>query len=152
MGGAALILISRSNSIGGFTPGLVLIGMFAGFYLPSGIPPDGDHQPRELGKRHGPARARPEPRVHHHAPALGASLEILFLAGGFDVHRRVGDFHARPFLALRPGQAGGGGTSPRLAFVRENPWRAVPAWIMGLYFTLAIGASYGLYTLMPFSW
>ena len=37
MGGISLIIISRSASIGAIHTGLVLIGVFAGFYLPSGI-------------------------------------------------------------------------------------------------------------------
>ena len=37
MEGVTLIMISRSTSISGIQGGLVLIGMFAGFYLPSGI-------------------------------------------------------------------------------------------------------------------
>jgi len=148
MGGAALILISRSNSIGGIHAGLVLIGMFAGFYLPSGIATLTEIISRENWGR-GMALHELAPNLAFITTPLLSELLLRFFSwrGALTSIGVWAIFMPVLFLLFGRGSRRRGDL-PRLAlFGKILAGRS--CWIMGLYFTLAIGASYGLYTLMP---
>jgi MFS transporter, NNP family, nitrate/nitrite transporter len=148
MGGAALILISLSNSIGGIRAGLVIIGMFAGFYLPSGIATLTEIISRENWGR-GMALHELAPNVAFITTPLLSEFLLKFFSWRGAL-KAIGIWAIlMPVLFLIFGRGSRKrGDLPRVALMREI--LAGPScWIMGLYFTLAIGASYGLYTLMP---
>ena len=148
MGGLALIFISRSASIGAIHAGLVLIGIFAGFYLPSGIAT----LTELVRKEHwGKAMA-----IHELAPNtafISAPLIAEFLLGYFSWRGTLSVLGVAamimPVLFLMFGRGSRKrGDPPRLRVFREilsSPF----CWVMALYFLLAIGSSMGVYAVMP---
>ncbi len=148
LGGAALILISRSDSIGGIRAGLFIIGMFAGFYLPSGIATLTENISRENWGR-GMALHELAPNVAFITTPLLSEFLLKFFSWRGTL-TAVGIWAIlMPVLFLFFGRGSRKrGDLPRIALMREI-LTGSSCWMMGLYFTLAIGASYGLYTLMP---
>ena len=148
MGGTSLIIISRSHSIGTIHAGLVLIGIFAGFYLPSGIA----SLTELIRKEHwGKAMA-----IHELAPnaafittPLLAEFLMNFLSWRGALHVLGVWAILMPVLFLFFGQGSRNrGEAPRIRLIREvlgNPL----CWVMGLFFMIAIGSSMGVYAVMP---
>jgi NNP family nitrate/nitrite transporter-like MFS transporter len=148
MGGVSLFLISRSHSIGAIQAGLVLIGIFAGIYLPSGIA----SLTELIRKEHwGKAMA-----IHELAPntafitsPLLAEILLRFFTWRDSLIVLGGWALLMPFLFLLFGRGSRQrGEPPRIGLFREvlvNP----ACWIMALFFIIAIGSSLGVYTLMP---
>ncbi|MBI5966370.1 MAG: MFS transporter [Deltaproteobacteria bacterium] len=148
MVGAALFIISGSASLNGIHGGLFLIGLFAGFYLPSGLATLTNMTSRE---HWGKAMA-----IHELAPNLA------FVTAPFLSEALLKLFSWRQSLAtlgicsilmgvlfLFLGWGGREkGELPRLKAVNEvvmNP----PFWVMTTMFTVSIGSSLGVYTMMP---
>ena len=146
--GVSLLAVSLSHSLWGIRSGLILLGLSAGLYLPSGIVTlTGIVNSRDWGK----AIA-----VHELAPNL-SFIAAPLLAEGFMIW-----FSWRGVLALVGGAAfivggafarfGRGGTSSG-----ETPGTktlrvllAEPSfWIMMAFFSMGIGASLGVYTMLP---
>jgi NNP family nitrate/nitrite transporter-like MFS transporter len=148
MGGAALIMISRSTSIGGIHAGLVIIGIFAGFYLPSGIATMTEMISRE---HWGKAMA-----IHELAPNLAFITTPLlseFLLKFFSWRGALTALGVwailMPILFLVFGRGSRKkGEPPRFTSMREI-LTGPSCWIMATFFTVSIGASYGVYTMMP---
>jgi len=148
MGGVALILISRSTSITGIYAGLVSIGIFAGLYLPSGIATITENISRE---HWGKAMV-----IHELAPNLAfISTPLLseFLLKFFPWRgalRALGFWTILMsvlFLMFGRGSRKKG-EPPRLALMRKiltDP----SCWVMATFFMVSIGASYGIYTMLP---
>jgi NNP family nitrate/nitrite transporter-like MFS transporter len=148
MGGLALMIISRSASIGAIHAGLVLIGIFAGFYLPSGIAT----LTELVSKEHwGKVMA-----IHELAPNtafITAPLLAEFLLRFFSWRETLSILGAwailMPILFLLFGRGSRKrGEPPRLRLFREvlsNP----SCWVMALYFMVIIGSSMGIYAVMP---
>ncbi len=146
--GGALLAVSLSHTLWWIRSGLVLIGLSAGLYLPSGIASLTD---MVNSKDWGKAIA-----VHELAPIL-AFISAPLLAEGLMIW-----FSWRGVLAVLGGTAicigaafacfGRGG-----AFLGETPsprnLRAlvtIPSfWIMVVLFSMGIGASLGVYTMLP---
>jgi NNP family nitrate/nitrite transporter-like MFS transporter len=148
MGGISLIIISRSGSIGAIHTGLVLIGIFAGFYLPSGIAT----LTALVNKEHwGKVMA-----IHELAPNtafITVPLLAEFLLRFFSWRGALSILGVwailMPVLFLLFGRGSRSrGEPPRLQLYREvlsNPF----CWVMALYFMIAIGSSMGIYAVMP---
>ena len=148
MGGVALIFISRSTSITGIYAGQVIIGIFAGFYLPSGIATITENISRE---HWGKAMA-----IHELAPNLAFISTPLLSEGLLKFFSWRGALTAlgvwailMPVLILMFGRGSRKkGEPPRLALMREivtDP----SCWVMATFFMVSIGASYGIYTMLP---
>jgi NNP family nitrate/nitrite transporter-like MFS transporter len=146
--GAALVAVSLSHTMWGIKLGLIILGMAAGFYLPSGISAlTSLVRSRDWGK----AIA-----IHELAPNLG------FVVAPLLSEALLRWFSWRYVLAL----LGIASVSVGLAFTRfgkggefpgESPRPATlrillvePSfWIMVALFTLGIGGSLGIYTMLP---
>ena len=146
--GGSLLAISLSQSLFWIRSGLILLGLSAGLYLPSGISTVTSlASSRDWGK----AIA-----VHELAPIL-AFITAPLLAEGLMIW-----FSWRGVVALIGGTAAvAGGAFIRFgrggAFYGEIPspknlrvLLKIPSfWIMVLFFSMAIGASLGVYTMLP---
>jgi NNP family nitrate/nitrite transporter-like MFS transporter len=148
LGGAALIMISTSTSIAGIHGGLVIIGIFAGFYLPSGIATLTETIRRE---HWGKAMA-----IHEMAPNLAFITTPLLSEGLLRLFSWRGALAAlgacaifMPVLFLMFGRGSRNrGEPPRFTSMREVMTES-SCWLMAAFFTISIGASYGVYTMMP---
>jgi len=148
MGGLTLILISQLNSVSGMRIGLVLIGVFAGFYLPSGIAT----LTELISQEHwGKAMA-----IHELGPNLGfitAPLLSEFLLNFFTWRFTLAILGASAvlmgflFFGLGRGSKNRG-DPPRLQSFRKV-MSNLSCWVMASFFTIAIGSSIGIYTMMP---
>lgn len=146
--GAALFVVSLSQTMWGIRIGVILLGMAAGLYLPSGISTlTSLVRPRDWGK----AIA-----IHELAPNIGfvtAPLLCEALLRWFSWRYIVGLLGiACVFVGLAFARFGRGGEfpgeSPRPATLRVL--LAEPSfWIMVALFTLGIGGSLGIYTMLP---
>ncbi|HOG16056.1 MAG TPA: MFS transporter [Syntrophales bacterium] len=146
--GAAFLVIAAARSLWMIHAGLFIVGIFSGFYLPSGLTTITSAIP---SAHWGKAMA-----VHELAPTLAflssplivegllpflSWREILALIGGVAVllgmafHRfgMGGDFRGEP---------------PTFGNVRQMGAQS-SFWIMALFFTLGITASIGTYSMMP---
>jgi NNP family nitrate/nitrite transporter-like MFS transporter len=146
--GISLIFVSLSTSLTGIHFSLLLLGGFAGFYLPSGIATLTEMIPRE---HWGKAMA-----VHELGPNLGfitAPLLCEALLRFFSWREALGAFGV--FTVLMAGVFWGygrGGTEkgkqpsfPLMKEVFTNP----SFLVMTVLFMVSIGSSLGLYTIMP---
>ena len=146
--GCALLLVVAARSLTGVRLGLILVGMAAGLYLPSGIATlNGLVAPRDWGK----AMA-----IHEVAPNLGFVAAPLLCELFLDLHSWRGALVlfgvASAFVGLAFARFGRGGDfpgeAPRLLTLRVLV--AEPAfWIMIALFSLGIGVSLGIYTMLP---
>ncbi len=146
--GAAILVVSRSASVNGMHAALVLVGIFAGFYLPSGIATlTGLVNKEDWGK----ALA-----IHELAPNLGfvtAPLlseallkffswrESLAMLGSLSILMGV--------LFFFFGQGGKDRGEPPRFQSMHTILRSPSFWIMTTLFTVSIGSSIGVYTMMP---
>ncbi|MGE5840152.1 MAG: MFS transporter, partial [Deltaproteobacteria bacterium] len=144
----ALVLVSLSHSLLSLLGSLLLLGLAAGFYLPSGIATLTSLVP---AKHWGKALA-----IHELAPNLGfvaAPLISEALLHWFSWRSVLG------FLGLisalsgwvfwRFGQGGSfHGQAPNLASYRRL-FRQSSFWIMAILFGLGMGASFGIFTMLP---
>ena len=146
--GGALLVVSLSHTLWWIRLGLVLIGLSTGFYLPSGIASLTD---MVSSKHWGKAIA-----VHELAPILAFTSAPL-LAEGLMIW-----FSWRGVLAVLGGAAivaggafacfGRGGAFPGETPIPRNlrALLTIPSfWIMVVCFSMGIGASLGVYTMLP---
>ena len=148
MVGVAMLLISWSSSLKGMHCGLVLLGIFAGFYLPSGLAT----LTNLISKEHwGKAIA-----IHELAPNLGFVTAPLLSEALLKIFSWRQALAALGVGALLMGVlfllVGRGGTDrgdpPRLTSMNKivlNP----SFWVMTAMFTISIGSSIGVYTMLP---
>ena len=146
--GAALLLISRSPSLGAIRAGLVLLGATSGMYLPSAIP-----AATTLASGGGEGRAL---AVHELAPNLAFVLVPLAAAA------LLARLSWRTFL-LALGVAALAAGAAFLAFGRSGAFRGEPPslanvrlilsrpsyWVLALLFTLGVGSGVGVFAVMP---
>lgn len=145
--GLALLALSFSPSVAALRAGLFFVGLFTGFYLPSGIAALTELFPRELWGR---AMA-----VHELAPNT-AFITAPLLAEGllrfFGWRSALGVIGAGSLAAGLLFLFSGRGGSARGALPNSGLMRAVAArpqfWTMVVFFLVAIGASLGLYTML----
>ena len=97
--GGATLFVSRSASIREMHAGLVLIGFFAGIYLPSGIATiTGMVRKEQWGRALAINELGTESGFHYGPVALRSFAEIFFLARSLGFRGGIGDFHGVPFL------------------------------------------------------
>jgi NNP family nitrate/nitrite transporter-like MFS transporter len=146
--GGALMVVSISHNLWGIRFGLILLGMAAGLYLPSGIATVTELvQPQHWGK----AIA-----IHELAPNLGFFLAPLLAEALLGLFSWRGVVMLTGIASVAAGAVfaflGKGGAFPGEApnsrilktIVGERSF-----WIMIALFSLGIGASFGVYTMMP---
>jgi len=146
--GLALIFVGLSRPLWGVRSGLLLLGMAAGLYLPSGIATVTELvSPTHWGKAIG---------IHELAPNLG------FMAAPLLTEALLGWFSWREvlivlgiislFVTLFYVFLGKGGRFPGEApnsRILRNILFKPSFWIMVALFTLGIGASFGVYSMIP---
>jgi len=146
--GATLLLVSQSRSMGAMRLGLVVMGMAAGLYLPSGLASlTAMVDPRHWGK----AIA-----IHELAPNIGfvaAPFLSEFLLGWLPWRGILGVIGAFSIVVglgfARFGKGGAfPGEAPSVRALRSL-MGAPSFWIMMLLFSLAIGGSLGVYAMLP---
>lgn len=147
--GGALLAISLCHTIGGIRWGLILLGFAAGLYLPSGIATVTSIvvSPRDWGKAIAIHELAPNLCVIS-APLVAEGLLIWFPWRGVIALIGVAAMLAgAAFIRLgKGGRFPGEAPSPqtlRVLFVQPS------FWIMMALFSLAIGASLGVYTMLP---
>ncbi len=146
--GVTLLIMGWSSSLWGIRISLFVIGVGAGFYLPSGMATlTALVHPRHWGK----AIA-----IHELAPNLGfvlAPLMVEFLLGWFtwqSVLILLGIASVSMGIVFHLKGKGGEflGEAPRLktlqALFRERSF-----WLMVLFFSFGIGTSFGVYSMIP---
>lgn len=148
MAGAAFLVISRLDSVGDMRIGLVVVGLFAALYIPSGIATI-----TELARQEQWGRAL---AIHELGPNLGF-ITVPWLAEGllrFTTWRGtlavLGT--ASIFMGVVYLFAGKGGrlraTLPNMrsiGHILSNP----AYWVMASFFVVSIGSTVGLYTMIP---
>jgi len=146
--GAATLFVSLSASIQEMHAGLVLIGFFAGIYLPSGIATiTGLVRKEQWGKALAINELGPNLGFIT-APLLSEALLKFFSWRG--VLTFVGASAIfMGFLFFFVGRGGKDkGERPRFQSVHKII-RSPSFWIMAILFTVSIGSSMGAYTMMP---
>jgi NNP family nitrate/nitrite transporter-like MFS transporter len=146
--GGALMVVSISHNLWGIRFGLILVGIAAGLYLPSGIATVTELvRPENWGK----AIA-----IHELAPNLGFFLAPLLAEALLGLSSWRGVVMLTGIASVAAGGVfaflGRGG-----AFLGEAPNSRIlrtvlgerSFWIMTGLFGLGIGASFGIYTMMP---
>lgn len=146
--GAALLLLALTSGLGGLGGGLFICGMAAGLYLPSGLATltslvRPDHWGRAVA-------------VHELAPNLGFVLAPLLAMGLLEVLSWRGVIAGLGLASLAGGACfwrwgrGGGfpGQAPDLKSLRAL-LKLPGFWIMMICFSLGLGASLGVYNMLP---
>jgi NNP family nitrate/nitrite transporter-like MFS transporter len=148
MAGMAFVVISRLDSVGAMRIGLVVVGLFAALYIPSGIATitgvaRQEHWGRALA-------------VHELGPNLGF-ITVPWLAEGLlHFYTWRGTLAvlgaASIFMGILYLFAGKGGkergTPPNgrsMGRILSNP----AYWVMASFFVISIGSTVGLYTMIP---
>jgi len=146
--GLALFVISSSNSLLGISTGLVLLGLAAGLYLPSGI--------STLTSLISPGQWGKALAIHELAPNLAfvaAPLISEFLLQWFSWRGILAVMGIASMVAgMTFGRFGTGGKFPVDApsVTSVQTILAKPAfWIMTILFSLAITGSLGVYAMLP---
>jgi NNP family nitrate/nitrite transporter-like MFS transporter len=148
MVGLATLATSGATSIIGIHTGLFFVGLFAGFYLPSGIATLTEIFPRELWGR---AIA-----IHELGPNLGfvtvpllseALLRFLSWRGILGLIG-IGSILMGVLLLILVRGGTQKGTPPSARSMRQVV-SSPSFWTMITFFTVSIGASMGVYTMMP---
>ena len=146
--GGALLAISFSQTLWGIRGGLILLGLAAGLYLPSGIATvTSIVSSRDWGKA--VAIHELAPNLSFIAAPLVAEGLLLWCSwrGGIALIGVVAILAGLAFLRFgKGGRFPGEAPSPRtlrVLFVRPS------FWIMMALFSLVIGASLGVYTMLP---
>ena len=146
--GAVLLVMSRSASVTGLRAELVLLGAFAGLYLPSGIAT----LTGEIRKEHwGKALA-----IHELAPNLGFVTAPLLAEALLRFLPWRGVLAVLGSLAILMGGifalAGHGGSRraepPRFDTMKQIA-RDPSFWVIATLFAVSIGSGLGVYTMMP---
>ncbi len=146
--GGALMIVSFSHNLWGIRFGLILVGITAGLYLPSGIATVTELvRPEHWGK----AIA-----IHELAPNLSFFLAPLLAEAllGLSSWREVVMFTGIASMAAGAvfaflGRGGAfPGETPNLRILKTILSQR-SFWIMIALFSLAVGASFGVYTMMP---
>ncbi len=146
--GLALLAVSQSTSLTGIRAWLVLLGFFAGLYLPSGITTLTEQASRE---HWGKVLA-----FHELAPNLGYLTAPLLVEGLLRWLPWRGVLAVLGILAILLGvfyvRFGRGGShraaQPRFTAMSQLV-RDPSFWIMGILFAISVGAALGVYTMMP---
>lgn len=146
--GGATLAVSWSTSINGMHTGLVLVGVFAGFYLPSGLAT----LTGLVSKEHwGKALA-----IHELAPNLGLitapllSEALLKLFSWQDSLAMIGFLcMLMSVLFFFFGRGGNERGEPLRLQSMHRIVRSPSFWVMTTLFTVSIGSSIGAYTMMP---
>ena len=146
--GIALYLTAVSRGLFGMRAGLVLLGMAAGLYLPSGIASitrlvDARHWGKALG-------------IHEVAPNMAfvaAPLLAEFMLGWISwrsILIVLGSLSVAGSLAFSRFGRGGdfAGSAPGFSACKTL-FRLPAFWIMTVLFMLGIGATIGIYTMLP---
>lgn len=145
--GCSLLIISRAGSLGVIAAGLIMLGIGAGIYLPSGVATlTSLTEPRNWGKAFAIHELAPNIALVT-APLLAEAVirwaswrmgPILLGVGclviglSFARFGKGGDFHGEP-----------------LDFNSVKTIAKIPSfWIMGLLFSLGVGASLGVYSML----
>jgi MFS transporter, NNP family, nitrate/nitrite transporter len=145
--GCSLLIISQANSLGVIVAGLIILGIGAGTYLPSGVATlTALTEPRNWGKAFAIHELAPNTALVT-APLLAEAvirwsswrmapvlLGVGALVFGLSFARfgKGGDFHGEP-----------------LDFNSVKTITKIPSfWIMGLLFSLGVGASLGVYSML----
>jgi MFS transporter, NNP family, nitrate/nitrite transporter len=146
--GAAMLALSQTTSSTGMYLSLITAGLSAGFYLPSGI-----IIVTELVAREHWGRAM---AFHELAPNLGfitapllaeALLRVLSWRGALAFMGSWSVMMGLVFFFF--GQGGGHrGKAPRFSAMRSILTRR-SFWTMAVFFTVSIGASFGVYSMLP---
>jgi NNP family nitrate/nitrite transporter-like MFS transporter len=146
--GASLIVVSLSHTLWGIRGGLIMMGLGAGLYLPSGIATVTSLvSSRDWGKA--VAIHELAPNVSYiAAPLVAEGLMLWFSWRG--VIALIGIVSMLSGVAfMRLGQGGGfAGEVPSPKTIRVLLTQP-SFWIMMVLFSLAIGASLGIYTMLP---
>ena len=146
--GFGLMIVSASHNLWTIRSGLIFLGMAAGFYLPSGVATVADLvRPEHLGKALAIHELAPN-LAFVMAPLLAEALLRLFSWQSVLLLAGIGSIVAGGIFIFW----GKGGT-----FRGEAPdlktWRSVVGgssfWILIVLFCLGIGASFGLYSMIP---
>ena len=146
--GIALYLTALSRGLFGMRTGLVLLGMAAGLYLPSGIA----SITRLVDTRHwGKALA-----IHEVAPNLAfvaAPMLAEFMLGWMSWRHTLivlGSLSIVASIAFSKSGRGGDfpGSAPGLSACKTL-FRLPAFWIMTVLFMLGIGSTLGIYTMLP---
>jgi NNP family nitrate/nitrite transporter-like MFS transporter len=145
--GGAILAVSRFTSVQGIHAGLVFLGIFAGFYLPSGIAT----LTGLVSKEHwGKALA-----IHELAPNLGFITAPLLSEALLKLFSWRQSLAMLGFVAILMsllffffGQGGRErGEPPRLQSVHKIV-KHPSFWIMATLFAVSVGSSVGVYTMM----
>jgi NNP family nitrate/nitrite transporter-like MFS transporter len=146
--GLMLLVTSQSASVAGLRVELILLGMAAGLYLPSGIAMvTGETSQAQWGK----ALA-----IHELAPNLGFVTAPLVAEGLLRLVSWRGVLAVLGFLAILAGMLfalfgrGGEGTPhpPQLRTATQLA-REASFWVMAVLFALSVGTGLGVYTMTP---
>jgi len=145
--GLAMLALSFSPSIGAIHAGLFLVGIFTGFYLPSGIAALTELFPRELWGR--------VMAIHELAPNV-AFITAPLLAEGllkfFSWRSTLSFIGACSLLIgvlfLLLGRGGSEKGAPPSSHAMGTVMARPQFWTMVVFFMVAIGASLGLYTML----
>ena len=146
--GGALILVSISHHLWMIHLGLVLLGMAAGFYLPSGIATVTELvRPEHWGKAIAVHELAPN-LAFVIAPLLAEALLGFFSWRGVLMWSGIGSLVSGGIFILFGKGGDFLGEAPNLSTLRiilKEP----SFWIMMGLFSLGIGASFGVYTMLP---
>lgn len=146
--GLALLAVSQATSVTGIRAWLVLLGVFAGLYLPSGITTVTEQASRD---HWGKVLA-----VHELAPNLGYLTAPLLAEALLRVLSWRGVLAVLGVLAILLGALyvffgrGGRYSAAQPRFTALNQLVRDPSfWIMGILFAISVGTSLGVYMMMP---
>ena len=146
--GLVLLAVSQVTSVTGMRAWLVLLGVSAGLYLPSGITTVTEHASKE---HWGKALA-----IHELAPNLGYVTAPLLAEGLLRVLSWRGVLAVLGVLAILLGALyvffgrGGGHRALRPRFTAMHQLVRDPSfWIMGTLFAISVGTGLGVYMMMP---
>ncbi|MGB9628603.1 MAG: MFS transporter [Thermodesulfobacteriota bacterium] len=146
--GMGLLIVGLSRHLWTIRIGLLWLGMAAGLYLPSGIATITELvDPKDWGKA---------VAIHELAPNLGflaAPLLSEFLLGWASWQRILMLIGLASLLSgllfIRFGRGGvSHGTSPNVGTL-QNILRERSFWIMMFFFSLGIGGSFGVFSMLP---
>ena len=147
--GFGLMIVSISHSLWAIRSGLIFLGMAAGFYLPSGIATVTELvRPEHWGKAIAIHELAPN-LAFVMAPLLAEALLGLFSWRGVLSLIGIGSMIAGTVFVFW----GKGGTFPGEAPASKTLRTILvkPSfWIMIVLFTLGIGSSFGVYSMIPF--
>jgi MFS transporter, NNP family, nitrate/nitrite transporter len=148
MAGVTMAAISQASSLGAIRAGLVVVGIFAGIYLPSGIATLTELVSRE---HWGKAMA-----VHEMAPNLAfftapliAEVFLRFFSWRLSLALIGGLTFLSGVLFLLFGRGGKERGKPPSLQTSYQMLRNPSFWLMALLMTIAIASSFGIYTMMP---